>query len=92
MDTLIAFLSKNYIIFIIITIFLIFALVGYIIDTKTINTKDTNQNKADEPKDETLKEETATLTSMMNRQMNNPDIVDAKPGESDNHKDNVEQL
>ena len=58
MDTLIAFLSKNYIIFIIITIFLIFALVGYIIDTKTINTKDTNQNKEDEPKDETLKEET----------------------------------
>ncbi len=92
MDTLIAFLSKNYIIFIIITIFLIFALVGYIIDTKTINTKDTNQNKEDEPKDETLKEETATLTSMMNRQMNNPDIVDAKLGESDNHKDNVEQL
>ena len=92
MDTLIAFLSKNYIIFIIITIFLIFALVGYIIDTKTINTKDTKQNKEDEPKDETLKEETETLTSMMNRQMNNPDIVDAKPGESDNHKDNVEQL
>lgn len=92
MDTLIAFLSKNYIIFIIITIFLIFALVGYIIDTKTINTKDTNQNKEDEPKDETLKEETETLTSMMNRQMNNPDIVDAKSGESDNHKDNVEQL
>lgn len=92
MDTLIAFLSKNYIIFIIITIFLIFALVGYIIDTKTINTKDTSQNKEDEPKDETLKEETATLTSMMNRQMNNPDIVDAKLGESDNHKDNVEQL
>ncbi|MDY3948760.1 MAG: hypothetical protein SOZ04_05375 [Bacilli bacterium] len=92
MDTLIAFLSKNYIIFIIITIFLIFALVGYIIDTKTINTKDTKQNKEDEPKDETLKEETATLTSMMNRQMNNPDIVDAKLGESDNHKDNVEQL
>ena len=92
MDTLIAFLSKNYIIFIIITIFLIFALVGYIIDTKTINTKDTNQNKEDEPKAETLKEETATLTSMMNRQMNNPDIVDAKLGESDNHKDNVEQL
>ena len=92
MDTLIAFLSKNYIIFIIITIFLIFALVGYIIDTKTINTKDTNQNKEDEPKDENLKEETATLTSMMNRQMNNPDIVDAKLGESDNHKDNVEQL
>ena len=29
---------------------------------------------------------------MINRQMNNPDIVDAKPGESDNHKDNVEQL
>lgn len=92
MDTLIAFLSKNYIIFIIITIFLIFALVGYIIDTKTINTKDTSQNKEDEPKDETLKEETATLTSMMNRQMNNPDIVDAKLGKSDNHKDNVEQL
>ena len=92
MDTLIAFLSKNYIIFIIITIFLIFALVGYIIDTKTINTKDTNQNKEDEPKDETLKEETETLTSMMNRQMNNPDIVDANLGESDNHKDNVEQL
>lgn len=92
MDTLIAFLSKNYIIFIIITIFLIFALVGYIIDTKTINTKDTKQNKEDEPKDETLKEETETLTSMMNRQMNNPDIVDAKLGESDNHKDNVEQL
>ena len=92
MDTLIAFLSKNYIIFIIITIFLIFSLVGYIIDTKTINTKDTKQNKEDEPKDETLKEETATLTSMMNRQMNNPDIVDAKLGESDNHKDNVEQL
>lgn len=92
MDTLIAFLSKNYIIFIIITIFLIFALVGYIIDTKTINTKDTKQNKEDEPKDETLKEETATLTSMMNRQMNNPDIVDAKLGENDNHKDNVEQL
>lgn len=92
MDTLIAFLSKNYIIFIIITIFLIFALVGYIIDTKTINTKDTNRNKEDEPKDETLKEETETLTSMINRQMNNPDIVDAKPGESDNHKDNVEQL
>ena len=92
MDTLIAFLSKNYIIFIIITIFLIFALVGYIIDTKTINTKDTSQNKEDEPKDETLKEETETLTSMMNRQMNNPDIVDAKLGESDNHKDNVEQL
>ena len=92
MDTLIAFLSKNYIIFIIITIFLIFALVGYIIDTKTINTKDTKQNKEDDPKDETLKEETATLTSMMNRQMNNPDIVDAKLGESDNHKDNVEQL
>ncbi|MGN1374748.1 MAG: hypothetical protein ACI4XK_05570 [Bacilli bacterium] len=92
MDTLIAFLSKNYIIFIIITIFLIFALVGYIIDTKTINTKDTKQNKEDEPKDETLKEETETLTSMMNRQMNNPDIVDAKLGESDNHKDNIEQL
>ena len=92
MDTLIAFLSKNYIIFIIITIFLIFALVGYIIDTKTINTRDTNQNKEDEPKDETLKEETETLTSMMNRQMNNPDIVDAKLGENDNHKDNVEQL
>lgn len=92
MDTLIAFLSKNYIIFIIITIFLTFALVGYIIDTKTINTKDTNQNKEDEPKDETLKEETETLTSMMNRQMNNPDIVNAKLGESDNHKDNVEQL
>lgn len=92
MDTLIAFLSKNYIIFIIITIFLIFALVGYIIDTKTINTKDTNQNKEDEIKDETLKEETETLTSMMNRQMNNPDIADAKLGESDNHKDNVEQL
>lgn len=92
MDTLIAFLSKNYIIFIIITIFLIFALVGYIIDTKTINTKDTKQNKEDEPKDETLKEETETLTSMMNRQMNNPDIVDAKLGENDNHKDNVEQL
>lgn len=92
MDTLIAFLSKNYIIFIIITIFLIFALFGYIIDTKTINTKDTKQNKEDEPKDETLKEETETLTSMMNRQMNNPDIVDAKLGESDNHKDNVEQL
>lgn len=92
MDTLIAFLSKNYIIFIIITIFLIFALVGYIIDTKTINTKDTNQNKEDEPKAETLKEETETLTSMMNRQMNNPDIVNAKPGESANHKDNVEQL
>ena len=92
MDTLIAFLSKNYIIFIIITIFLIFALVGYIIDTKTINTKDTNQNKEDEPKDETLKEETETLSSMMNRQMNNTDIVDAKLGESDNHKDNVEQL
>ena len=92
MDTLIAFLSKNYIIFIIITIFLIFALVGYIIDTKTINTKDTKQNKEDELKDETLKEETETLTSMMNRQMNNPDIVDAKLGESDNHKDNVEQL
>ena len=92
MDTLIAFLSKNYIIFIIITIFLIFALVGYIIDTKTINTKDTNQNEEDEPKDETLKEETATLTSMMNRQMNNPDIVDATLGASDNQKDNVEQL
>lgn len=92
MSTLIAFLSKNYIIFIIITIFLIFALVGYIVDTKTINTKDTNQNKEDEPKDETLKEETETLTSMMNRQMNNPDIADAKLGESDNHKDNVEQL
>ena len=92
METLIAFLSKNYIIFIIITIFLIFALVGYIIDTKTINTKDTKQNKEDEPKDETLKEETETLTSMMNRQMNNPDIVDAKLGESNNHKDNVEQL
>ena len=92
MDTLIAFLSKNYIIFIIITIFLIFALVGYIIDTKTINTKDTKQNKEDELKDETLKEETETLTSMMNRQMNNPDIVDAKLGERDNHKDNVEQL
>ena len=92
MDTLIAFLSKNYIIFIIITIFLIFALVGYIIDTKTINTKDTNQNKEDEPKDETLKEETETLTSMMNRQMNNPDNVDAQLGENDNHKDNVGQL
>ena len=92
MDTLIAFLSKNYIIFIIITIFLIFALVGYLVDTKNLNTKDTNQNKEDEPKEDSPKEETETLTSMMNRQMNNPDIVDAKPGESDNHKDNVEQL
>ena len=43
-------------------------------------------------KEEQPEEETETLTSMMNRQMNNPDIVDAKPGESDNHKDNVEQL
>ena len=54
MDTLIAFLSKNYIIFIIITIFLIFALVGYIIDTKTINTKDTNQNKEEKKTEEIL--------------------------------------
>lgn len=92
MDTLIAFLSKNYIIFIIITIFLIFALVGYIVDTKNLNTKDTNQNKEDSPKEDSPKEETETLTSMMNRQMNNPDIVDIKHGESDNHKDNVEQL
>ena len=92
MSTLIAFLSKNYIIFIIITIFLIFALVGYIIDTKNLNTKDTNQNKDEKQKEEQPEEETETLTSMMNRQMNNPDIVDIKHGESDNHKDNVEQL
>ena len=51
MDTLIAFLSKNYIIFIIITIFLIFALVGYLVDTKNLNAKDTNQNKDEEQKE-----------------------------------------
>lgn len=92
MDTLIAFLSKNYIIFIIITIFLIFALVGYLVDTKNLNTKDTNQNKEAEPKEDSPKEETETLTSMMNRQMNNPDIVDTKLGESENSNTNVEQL
>lgn len=91
MDTLIAFLSKNYIIFIIITIFLIFALVGYLVDTKNLNAKDTNQNKDEEQKEE-QPEETETLTSMMNRQMNNPDIVDAKLGESENSNTNVEQL
>lgn len=92
MDTLIAFLSKNYIIFIIITIFLTFALVGYIIDTKNLNTKDTNQNKDEKQKEEQPEEETETLTSMMNRQMNNPDIVDTKLGESENSNTNVEQL
>lgn len=92
MSTLIAFLSKNYIIFIIITIFLIFALVGYIIDTKNLNTKDTNQNKDEKQKEEQPEEETETLTSMMNRQMNNPDIVDTKLGESENSNTNVEQL
>lgn len=92
MDTLIAFLSKNYIIFIIITIFLIFALVGYIIDTKNLNTKDTNQNKDEKQKEEQPEEETETLTSMMNRQMNNPDIVDTKLGKSENSNTNVEQL
>jgi hypothetical protein len=92
MDTLIAFLSKNYIIFIIITIFLIFALVGYIIDTKNLNTKDTNQNKDEKQKEEQPEEETETLTSMMNRQMNNPDIVDTKLGESENSNTNIEQL
>lgn len=92
MDTLIAFLSKNYIIFIIITIFLIFALVGYIIDTKNLNTKDTNQNKDEKQKEEQKEEETETLTSMMNRQMNNPDIVDTKLGESENSNTNIEQL
>lgn len=92
MDTLIAFLSKNYIIFIIITIFLIFALVGYIIDTKNLNTKDTNQNKDEKQKEEQPEEETETLTSMMNRQMNNPDIVDTKLGESENSNINIEQL
>lgn len=92
MDTLIAFLSKNYIIFIIITIFLIFALVGYIIDTKNLNTKDTNQNKDEKQKEEQPEEGTETLTSMMNRQMNNPDIVDTKLGESENSNTNIEQL
>ena len=92
MDTLIAFLSKNYIIFIIITIFLIFSLVGYIIDTKNLNTKDTNQNKDEKQKEEQPEEETETLTSMMNRQMNNPDIVDTKLGESENSNTNIEQL
>lgn len=92
MSTLIAFLSKNYIIFIIITIFLIFALVGYIIDTKNLNTKDTNQNKDEKQKEEQPEEETETLTSMMNRQMNNPDIVDTKLGESENSNTNIEQL
>ena len=42
MDTLIAFLLDNYIWFLIISLILIFALIGYLVDANTPNEKEKN--------------------------------------------------
>ncbi len=43
MDTLIAFLLDNYIWFLIISLILIFALIGYLVDANTPNEKEKNK-------------------------------------------------
>ena len=76
MDKFITFVSDNYIWFLLITIFLIFALIGYIYDNKRSKTDYINKNDALVQEEEIELPEDKSINAFINSTDNNETEID----------------
>ncbi len=76
MDKFITFVSDNYIWFLLITIFLIFALIGYIYDNKRSKTDYINKNDALVQEEEIELPEGKSINDLINSTDNNETEID----------------
>lgn len=76
MDKFITFVSDNYIWFLLITIFLIFALIGYIYDNKRSKTDYINKNDALVQEEEIELPEDKSINDLINSTDNNETEID----------------
>lgn len=76
MDKFITFVSDNYIWFLLITIFLIFALIGYIYDDKRSKTDYINKNDALVQEEEIELPEGKSINDLINSTDNNETEID----------------
>lgn len=76
MDKFITFVSDNYIWFLLITIFLIFALIGYIYDNKRSKTDYINKNDALVQEEEIELPEDKSINDLINSTENNETEID----------------
>lgn len=76
MDIFITFVSDNYIWFLLITIFLIFALIGYIYDNKRSKTDYINKNDALVQEEEIELPEGKSINDLINSTDNNETEID----------------
>lgn len=76
MDKFITFVSDNYIWFLVITIFLIFALIGYIYDNKRSKTDYIRKNDNLVQEEEIELPEGKSINDLVNNTNNNENIID----------------
>lgn len=76
MDKFITFVSDNYIWFLVITIFLIFALIGYIYDNKRSKTDYIRKNDNLVQEEEIELPEGKSINDLVNNTNNNENVID----------------